>query len=240
MDKLKLLDTYAQEAEIITANIKRMGNSDTPLRILEAGCGQKWPLNLDGIKFTLTGVDMDKDAVEIRKAKFNDLDEIIIGDLRTVNLQEHTYDVIYNSFVLEHVQNAEQVLDNFSRWLKPGGLLIIRIPDRDSVYGFITRKTPFWFHIFYKKYIVGSPNAGKPGFEPYPTFHEKIISRHGIHKFCQKSNFEIIEEYGGGGYLKYKGAIANLTRLIVITVSLLSFGTLKWKYNNLLYVIKKK
>ena len=240
VDKLKLLDSYSQEAEIMAASIKGMVNGDTPLRILEAGCGQRWPLNLDGIKFTLTGVDMDKDAVEIRKAKFKDLDEIILGDLRTVNLQEHAYDVIYSSFVLEHVQNAEQVMNNFSKWLKPGGLLIIRIPDRDSVYGFITRHTPFWFHIFYKKYIVGAPNAGKPGFDPYPTFHEEVISRQGMHKFCQKSNFEITEEYGEGSYLKQKGAASSLTRLVVITMALLSFGALEWKYNNLTYVIKKK
>jgi hypothetical protein len=28
--------------------------------------------------------------------------------------------------------------------IRPGGLLLLRIPDRDSVYGFATRHSPYW------------------------------------------------------------------------------------------------
>ncbi|MGH9955766.1 MAG: methyltransferase domain-containing protein, partial [Pyrinomonadaceae bacterium] len=75
--------------------------------------------------------------------------------------------VIYNSFVLEHIEDASQVLQNSTRWLKPGGIVVLKIPDPDSVCGFITRVTPHWFHVFYYRYLLGARNAGKPGYAPY-------------------------------------------------------------------------
>ena len=46
----------------------------------------------------------------IRKYETCDLDEIIVGDLCNADLPEQEYDVIYNSFVLEHIEGAEGVL----------------------------------------------------------------------------------------------------------------------------------
>jgi 2-polyprenyl-3-methyl-5-hydroxy-6-metoxy-1,4-benzoquinol methylase len=84
-------------------------------------------------------VDIDVHALERRKTKVRDVDEVRVGDLRTPTLfAPASFDVIYNSFVLEHIDGAEQVLDHFLSWLVPGGLLILRVPDRDSVYGFLS------------------------------------------------------------------------------------------------------
>ena len=111
----------------------------------------------------LTGVDLNEDALHLRKCHSRDLQEAILGDLRTVSLEANKYDVIYNSFVLEHVQDAERVLDNFHRWLSPGGILILRIPDRQSVYGLLSRVTPFWFHVFYKRVHRRHQDGGQAG-----------------------------------------------------------------------------
>jgi len=56
----------------------------------------------------------------LRKAKHNDLDEMIVGDLRFLDLQKHSYDVILNSYVLEHIHGAKGVPEDFSNWLKQG------------------------------------------------------------------------------------------------------------------------
>jgi len=148
--KVKLIENRDEEKKLLAKCIRQMARSGYPLNILEAGCGRQWPLDQHGVLFTLTGVDINEDALEYRKA--NDLHKAIVGDLRTINIEECEYDVIYSSFVFEHIDGAEHVLNNFMRWLKPGGILIIKVPDRNSVHGFITRVTPFWFHIFYKKY----------------------------------------------------------------------------------------
>lgn len=240
MKSLKLLNNYSELREMMELSIKQKAVDGSPLEILEAGCGQRWYLNLNEIEYKLTGVDLDKDALEIREKKFQDLDQAILGDLTTINLEENKYDVIFNSFVLEHIENAEQVLNNFFKWLKPGGLLILSIPDRNSVFGFVTRVSPFSVHVFYHKYILGNKNAGKAGFNPYPTFHEKIISREGIHKYCEKNGYLIQGEYGSASYARGKGVIPILIYLFVILLHLLSFGKLDWKYNNLTYILEKQ
>lgn len=61
-----------------------------------------------------------------------DMDVPIVGDLCTVQLPEGSFDVVYSAFVLEHVQQADTALENFVRWLRPGGLLILRLPERNS------------------------------------------------------------------------------------------------------------
>ena len=151
--------------ETIADHIDRM--SQHSIEVLEAGCGRQWPVKLENIR--LTGVDMDPIALKHRKQE--DLDVAIHGDLRSVELPPESFDVIYCAFVLEHVDGAKKVMDNFVRWLKPGGLIVLTFPNRDSVFGFFTPVTPFWFHVVFKRYVKGKEHAGKPGHPPYQTFH---------------------------------------------------------------------
>jgi SAM-dependent methyltransferase len=210
-----------------------------PLRILEAGCGNKWPLKLT-VPYALTAVDIDVNALEIRKSKVRDIDEVIVGDLRTSDLvPEGSFDVVYNSFVLEHVQGAEQVLDNLFRWLAPGGLLILRIPDRDTVYGFLTRITPFWSHVALKRYVYRMPNAGKPGYDPYPTFSEPVVARKAIHSYCRKHGHVVDDEIGHGDYLPRNPPLNLLGNVVVRSLAQLSLGKLEWRYNNVTFFIHK-
>ncbi len=220
--------------------IKQKAVTGSPLQILEAGCGQFWPLDLKDIQFTLTGSDIDEDVLHLRRAKHNDLDEMIVGDLRFLDLEENKYDVIYNSYVLEHIDGAEGVLEKFSKWLKPKGILILRIPDRNSVRGFFTRVTPFWFHMFYAKYIVRLRGAGTTGFGPFRTFYDPIVSRAGIREFCRNKRFIMKEEYGHGCDLGSQGFTGFLQDVFVRTVSLLSFGKLASDHTDLTYVLEKE
>lgn len=236
---LRLLGSYHEGVQLMEGWIKRKGR-ERPLRILEAGCGNKWPLNLDGIDYQLIGVDTDRRALEIRRAAARGGDEMRYGDLRERELfAVGHFDAIYNSFVLEHVDGAADVLENFMHWLAPGGLLILRIPDRDSVFGFLARSTPFWFHVLYKKYVQGMKNAGKPGFDPYPTFHDRVVSRRGIHEFCRTHGVAIRDEAGYANYLPRRRLFVLPAHVLVRAVSLLSFGRLDWRYNNLTFIIEK-
>lgn len=237
--KLKMFDSYDQEVGLLEEHVKNLFDGKSELEILEAGCGRNWPLKLDGIKYKLTGVDIDDKALESRVNNVKDLDETIVADLRHLDLGSRKFDVIYNSFVLEHVENAGLVLENLNHWLKPGGLLILKIPDRDTVFGFLTKITPFWFHVAYYKYILGRKNAGKPGFGPYPTYYDPVVSRNGIRDFCKSHGIAITEEYGLGTYRVEKGMRSQMVRFVAVIVSALSMGRLPWKHNNLTYVLKK-
>ncbi|QII12865.1 hypothetical protein KsCSTR_34860 [Candidatus Kuenenia stuttgartiensis] len=236
---MKLLRDQNQECEIFEKYIKEKACCGHQLNILEAGCGRFWPLDMSGVRnYRITGVDINKDALEIRQTQQKDIDEIIIGDLRYISLGENKYDIIYNSFVLEHIDGAEHVLNNFLRWLKPGGLLLLKFPARNSVYGFITRITPFWFHVFYKKYILGYKNAGKSGWGPFPTFCDKVLSRKRFHAFCKKHGLIIREEYGMNLTKAYFFTLPE--RWFVTIIHVISFGKLASDHNNLTYILEKR
>jgi SAM-dependent methyltransferase len=226
------LDVISHEAEVelMTRYIDSM---DHPLEILDAGCGRKWPIKLH-VPYRLTGIDMDAEAIALRQKTRSDLSTVIIGDLSNTRLPDSSFDVIYCSYVLEHMKEVDRILANFLSWLKAGGLMIIRVPDRDSVYGWVTRHSPFWLHVLYKRWIGGIKNAGKPGFDPYPVYYEKTVSRMGMTTFCQKHNLTICETRGVGSYLRK----SLLVRFAAVIGSVLSIGRLAWRHNNLLFIIR--
>jgi SAM-dependent methyltransferase len=217
--------------EVVLRYIQDYAQCDKKIEILEAGCGRRWPYDLSGIGYALTGIDISAEALRIRQGDKNDLHHAVVGDLRTVHFGQDRFDIIYSAFVLEHVSQAPLVLAHFLEWLKPGGLLILKFPDRDSVYGFVARITPFWCHVLYKKHLVGNRRAGQPGFGPFPTVYGEIIARSAFHVFIGQSNLIIREEYGFG-------SLGGIERLFAKICSWLSFGRLTPEYYNLLYILE--
>jgi SAM-dependent methyltransferase len=237
MNKLEMLTSYHLEDDLLQRAVTALYDGSSELRILEAGCGPSWPLKLDGVKYRLTGIDLDPEALAQRVNVTRDLHEAIVGDLREADFARRQFDVIYNAFVLEHVDNAPAVLENFARWLRPGGLLLLKLPDRDTVFGFLARVTPFWFHVAHHKYVLRRKNAGKPGFGPYPTHYNAVVSRSGIRRFCDSHGFTLSAERGLCTYVMEK---RRLIQAVAMTVSALSFGVLPWTHNNLTFVLRKQ
>jgi SAM-dependent methyltransferase len=227
----KLFMSASEEREFLEARVNAL---PAPLEILEAGCGRR-PFIRVSVPHKLTGIDADEDALELRRCKHNDLHDVILGDLRETALSPARFDVIYCSFVLEHVDGAEHVLKNFVRWLKPGGLLIVRVPDRDSVWGFVTRYTPFPMHVFFRRYIMRQPNAGRPGHAPYPVHYDWVISTQGMSHFCSTHDLTV-ESVCRSGYVLRRSRIAQLASWLG---GVLSLGRLASRHNNLTFIIRK-
>ena len=225
--------------DIAKSFILQKANSGDNLQILEAGCGGGSGIDLRGIQCVLTGVDLDENALNLRVNQKKDLDIAILADLRTASLNNDCYNVIICNWVLEHVDGAEDVLKNFIRWLKPGGLMILVFPNRDSGYGFLTRIIPFRFHILYKQYVQRIKNTGKPGIGPYPVQFDKVVSRNGIYKFCKDNGFVVKAEYRLDGRPVRNETLWFLTKTLLRALYLVSFTKLTFDYRNLFYVIEK-
>ena len=237
---LKLSTSWDEEVHIIEQAIVKRAASGNELAILEAGCGQRWPLNLGTIQYKLTGVDLDAEALRIRTEVIKDLHRGIHGDLREIDFPEHSFDVIYSSYVLEHIDGAESVLRNFTRWLKKDGIIIIMIPDPEAVRGFITKHSPHWVHILYYKYIVGQKNAGKPGYAPYPTIYDEILYREKLQQFCAKNGLVMDVQAGDGYYQVGRGKVDLILKAFLKLVSFLSLNKLSSDHVNLLYILRRE
>jgi 2-polyprenyl-3-methyl-5-hydroxy-6-metoxy-1,4-benzoquinol methylase len=230
---LTILPSHAEKVELVASYIRMQAKGER-LHILEAGCGRTWPFTSLDVDYKLTGVDLDADALEFRKSTRGDLDEAIVGDLRTANLPNGAFDVIYSNYVLEHVKDVDIVLRNFTNWLCAKGVLIICVPDANSISGFLTRFTPHWFHIFVYRYIKGYSNAGTAGHGPYRTYYDRSISKKGMFEFAAKNDFEVKELRG----------IVNDTTMQFSTIfkliQYITLGAIRGDHGDLIFILQKR
>ncbi len=211
----------------------------SPLRVLEVGCGRRWSVDVDGIDVRITGIDLDESALTHRRDVVGDLDEAIHGDVRTVPLIKGAYDVAYSSFVLEHVADAESVLDGMVGALRENGLLILRIPDKHTVFGFLSRMLPFWVHVLWKRWVEGNKNAGQPGHDPYPVVYDEVVSRKGLHDYARRHDLQLLDEAGTNPHIASMGRLAPAGMAVQKLLAMFSFGRLAGTHNNLTVVIRK-
>lgn len=237
--EVALLTDSAQEHALLSSSIREARLGDGPVRLLEAGCGHHWWLRPEGVELRITGVDADPDALRIRREDHGDLDEEILGDLRTVELPKESFDVAYCSYVLEHVVGAEDALATIASAVRPGGIMIVRVPDGDSVYGFLVKHSPHRAHVWYKKYVERKPHAGEPGHAPYPTVYEPVVSVRGMREWAQLNGFEVLHEYGSNSYLRVFGPLRPVVAFVIRAIARLSGGRLSASHNNIGFVLRK-
>jgi len=113
------------------------------LALLEAGCGAFSHINLEPFS-RIIGIDIEQEQLELNRT----LQEKILGDLQTYPLPREAFDVVVCWYVIEHLPNPEQALQNMFQALKPDGLLVLTFPHLFSFKGVATKFTPHWFHRF--------------------------------------------------------------------------------------------
>ena len=222
--------------ELTTAVRTALADHQPPVKIIEAGCGRKWALGDLGIDIEVTGIDLDPEALRLRLEQQNDLDHAIHGDLMTVDVPLASYDMVFSSWVLEHLEDPSAALDRFFSWLRPGGLVVAIFPDRDTAKGFITRMSPFFVHVWYYRWIKGRKTAGKPGYEPYHTHYGKVVGRKGIDEYCAARGYKVVDEIA---VRVSRGDDGRLTKAISTVVGKLSFGRLNGEYCDIAIVLQK-
>ena len=232
-------DMVRLQTSAVLALGKRLGR---PLSIIEAGCGRFWKLDLTGIDYTLTGVDLDPVALELRKTVAHDLDVAICGDLCTVDLPAASTDVVYSRYVLEHVQRADVAIQNFVKWLKPGGLMILHIPGRETARGFYTRLLPHWCHQWFYRYVMGDKLAGQQGHPPHRTYFHPVIGGERLCGFLAENGMKCLSRHGAGFPRRVsldKGLGVVVQQLVVKATSILTLGKLTAAYHDVSYIAVK-
>jgi ubiquinone/menaquinone biosynthesis C-methylase UbiE len=105
-----------------------------PQSILDAGCGRgfyvKLFAKLEGIR-TIAGVDINPDYVAQAKEITNNFPQVQIqhASLETLPFANASFDFIVCSEVIEHVPDESKVLRELHRVLKPGGTLVVTVPN---------------------------------------------------------------------------------------------------------------
>jgi len=136
--------------------------------VLDVGCSSGILLELlkkEG--FDIYGIEPNKKAFLISQKKFGG--KIFNGYLSEyIKKKPRGFDVIIYNHVLEHIDKVVEEINLIKKVLKPGGLLVIGVPNINNIIFFLRQK--YWEYLvalehiwhFSKKYLVNFLN--KKGF----------------------------------------------------------------------------
>ncbi|MCH2202135.1 MAG: class I SAM-dependent methyltransferase [Fuerstiella sp.] len=124
-------------------------------RVLDVGCGRgvvASPLAAAG--YNVTGFEISADAVQ---GIHDDVEILIAESLQEAPVPTAEYDLVVIWHVLEHVTDPGATLQAACRALKPGGRLVVAVPNYSSwqarLFG------PAWFHLDPPRHLYHFPSA---------------------------------------------------------------------------------
>lgn len=137
--------------------ISKTAGGRTGLALLDVGCGSASLLGLMKQRgFRVMGVDFSSEAAAVAKEE-NGV-QVVIGSLEQAAFPDASFDIITLFHVMEHVTNPREVLKQVGRILRPGGSVILQVPNIDSwqfrIFG------AKWYGLDIPRHVIDYSNDG--------------------------------------------------------------------------------
>lgn len=111
--------------------------------VLDVGAGRRPVFSAEELPPGVSYVGLDVVSSELDAAPPGSYGEKIASDVtQRVAALEGRFDLIVSWQVLEHVRSVPDALDNFHAYLKPGGLAVISLSGRFSMFGLLNMMIP--------------------------------------------------------------------------------------------------
>ena len=128
-------------AKMVDRCLRDMGGK----RVLEIGCGHGFMLGRLEKKYSTFGIDISTYAIE-QTARFAPESTCAVANIEDgvpPQLERSGFDVIVLKYVFEHLQDPLQAMRRVGALLNPGGILLISVPNTESLGA--ARKGTTWF-----------------------------------------------------------------------------------------------
>ena len=131
------IDTSTRDSSIVQNRIHWMVKQARGKRVLDAGCSQGiTALLLAREGFEVVGVDIETEAIEFAKNELLKESAVVqqrvkfsVEDLSVPVTEKYgTFDTIILGEVIEHLAHPKRIIENLSKALNPGGIIIITVP----------------------------------------------------------------------------------------------------------------
>lgn len=160
-------------------------------KIIDLGCGTGYYLYLLSnlpVKLNLTGCDNDVKALVEAKNSLSKNIKFIPGDLHKMPFKRNFFDKAVASEVLEHLENNTLALREIFRVLKPGGVLVISVPNQS--YPFLWDPINWFLQHFFNTHIKNGFFSG------FWSGHLRLYKAEDLVAIIRKAGFkvEILEE----------------------------------------------
>lgn len=163
----KTTDPYGSHAHIL-----RWVEQERPAEVLEIGTATGYlSAEMRRRGAAVTGIEQDAGMAEVAREHCR---EMHVGDVETMDLSGlGRYDAIVLGDVLEHLRDPRAILERVSRHLKPGGKILISIPNVANI----------WVRL---NLLLGSFNYTRSG----------ILDETHLHFFTLKTSHELARASG--------------------------------------------
>ena len=100
-------------------------------RVLDIGCGDGGFLEeLQHLGLDVEGLDFSPTAVALARQRGL---RVLQGSVEDASYPAESFDLVVMRHVLEHLPNPAATLEIVRGWLRPGGRILIEVPNRDSL-----------------------------------------------------------------------------------------------------------
>jgi ubiquinone/menaquinone biosynthesis C-methylase UbiE len=103
---------------------------DGEKRVADIGCGEGYVLGKINSQ-ELVGFDISETALKRASAVKNAT--LVKGNAESLPFSESYFDAVLCSETLEHTQNPKKVLEELSRVVKPGGKIVVSVPNEPFI-----------------------------------------------------------------------------------------------------------
>jgi 2-polyprenyl-3-methyl-5-hydroxy-6-metoxy-1,4-benzoquinol methylase len=165
-------------------------------KVLDIGCGNgNIALALGSLGFNVKGIDVDDASIETANS-INTFANVAfeVADANKFTINDE-YDVVICSEVLEHLPHPEELVQSAHRILKPGGIMIVTVPNgygpRETI---MTKPMQWMMRKGYTRQLVkvkkafGYANATEQSSNPDLT-HIQFFSRTKLTNMMQSAGF---------------------------------------------------
>ena len=150
-----------------------------------------------------------------------------------ISLPPRSFDIVHCAFLLERIPHAALVLDRFVAALRPGGLLLLRVRDRDCAAAALDRITPEPV----RRTVWARLHAGEPG--PLPAIYDPVTSARGLQAYALSHGLVIVRRETARTVPEPPGRLTGAIGVARALIAWLSRGRLTDAHDELLYVIRK-
>jgi 2-polyprenyl-3-methyl-5-hydroxy-6-metoxy-1,4-benzoquinol methylase len=179
------------------------------IEVLDAGCGCGSRIRFPG-NTVLAGIDINPEQLE----KNDRIHKKILGDIQTYTTDER-YDLTFCWDLLEHLEHPEEAVTRLLTWTKPGGLIIISVPNAVSLKGMITKLSPYAFHKWVYRDVYQYDH------KPFRTYMRRCIAPKHLCAFFKGHR---IEYTGFEDHLFKRSYLNTIYRSITTLIRVLSLG----------------
>lgn len=165
VDKLKQIQTYSQTG-----------------RLLDIGCGVGYFIRTALSRgYVAEGIEFSEVAAAVGREQWNL--QIVSGDFLSHQFVPESYDIITLWQVFEHLRQPCEVLLKIHGLLKPGGLLVIAVPNFASLQAKIFRNR--WYHLDVPRHLFHySPESLTKILNTYNFQVDKIDHHSAEHNYA--------------------------------------------------------